>query len=408
MGPRGRDREQGRGLSLGWDEAGHSATAPGTADGGTGAPQPSPSRLSPRARRILAITASALLVVALTVGLPRLLTTSSAPERAVTDFLQAVVQGDAEQVREAVEDAPDASPAALTPEILGAATGGLESFEIAEVEIHGEAATVTALLHGGTSSRSVAFTLSARSDSAFAPIAWELDPVPLPEFVIDVPFGVEKMTLNGVSLPLEELEPASPGRSPQLALQLLPGGYELSILRSSRWTQTATLSLEAPVTFGAWRKPVRDLQIEFSEDGEQEVRDQIDADLADCLRSTSPTPQGCPFEAPGVSAEGEWALLKEPEFEIVHSSPDGLLWQVWGGAAAHFAPQGGPGVDVPFDVVGIAYIDPSGELRYRSDGSGDAASFSYALCMDAETGTVTGILMLSDEDEIEESSGSCA
>ncbi|HJG92531.1 MAG TPA: hypothetical protein K8V81_12495, partial [Brachybacterium massiliense] len=290
MGPRGRDREQGRGLSLGWDEAGHSATAPGTADGGTGAPQPSPSRLSPRARRILAITASALLVVALTVGLPRLLTTSSAPERAVTDFLQAVVQGDAEQVREAVEDAPDASPAALTPEILGAATGGLESFEIAEVEIHGEAATVTALLHGGTSSRSVAFTLSARSDSAFAPIAWELDPVPLPEFVIDVPFGVEKMTLNGVSLPIEALEPAPPGRSPQLALQLLPGGYELSILHSSPWTQTATLALEAPMTFGAWRKPARDLQIELTEDGEQEVRDQIDADLADCLRSTSPAP----------------------------------------------------------------------------------------------------------------------
>ena len=407
MGPRGRDREQGRGLSLGWDEAEQPGTAAGAVHAGAGSVPPPPARLSPRARRILAITAATLLVAALTVGLPRLLTTSSAPERAVTDFLQAVVEGDAERVRAAVEDAPDASPAALTPEILGAATGGLESFEIAGVEVRGDTATVTALLHGGASTETVAFAVSSRSDSAFAPVAWEMDPVALPEFVIDVPVGVEEVTLNGVALPLEELLPASPGRSPELALQLLPGGYELSILRSSRWTQPATLSLEAPVTFGAWRKPVRDLEIELTEDGEQEGRDQIDADLADCLRSTSPTPQGCPFEAPGVSAEGEWALLKEPEFEIVHSSPDGLLWHVWGGAAAHFAPQGGRGLDVPFDIGGIAYIDPSGELRYRLDGTGDASSFSYTLCMDAETGAATGILMLSDEDEIEEWSGSC-
>ena len=407
MGPRGRDREQAQGLRLGWDDVEQSENAPRTGRAVAGsAPQPRP-RLSPRARRSLAITAAALLVVAMTVGLPRLLTTSGAPERAVTDFLQAVVEGDIDQVRAAVEDAPDASPAALTPEIMHAATGGLESFEIAGVEVLGDTATVTALLHDGTSAERVAFRVSARSDSAFAPVAWELDPVALPEFVIDVPFGVEELTLNGVALPLEELLPASPGRSPELALQLLPGGYELRVLPSSRWTQTATLSLEAPVTFGAWRKPVRDLQIEFSEEGEQEVRDQIDADLADCLRSTSPTPQGCPFEAQGVSAEGEWALLKEPEFEIVHSSPDGLLWHVWGGAAAHFAPQGGRGLDVPFDIGGIAYIDPSGELRYRLDGTGDASSFSYTLCMDAETGAATGILMLSDEDEIEEWSDSC-
>ena len=408
MGPRGRDREQGQGLRLGWEEVEQPGTAAGAVHAGAGSVPPPPARLSPRARRILAITAATLLVAALTVGLPRLLTTSSAPERAVTDFLQAVVEGDAERVRTAVEEAPDASPAALTPEILRAATGRLESFEIAGVEVRGDTATVTALLHSGASTETVAFAVSSRSDSAFAPVAWELDPVALPEFVIDVPFGVEEMTLNGVSLPIEALEPASPGRSPQLALQLLPGGYELSILRSSRWTQTATLSLEAPMTFGAWRKPARDLQIELTGDGEQEVRDQIDADLADCLRSTSPAPQGCPFEAPGVSAEGEWALLGEPEFEIVHSSADGLLWHVWGGATARFTPHGEPGLDVPFDIGGISYLDPSGALRYWSDRSGGEGSFSYALCIDAETGAATGILMLSDEDEIEEWSDSCA
>lgn len=408
MGPRGHDREQGQGLRLGWEEVEQPGTAAGAVHAGAGSVPPPPARLSPRTRRLLTITAAALLVVAMTVGLPRLLTTSGAPERAVTDFLQAVVEGDIEQVRAAVEDAPDASPAALTPEIMHAATGGLESFEVAEVEVHGDTATVTALLHGGASTETVAFAVSSRSDSAFAPVAWEMDPVALPEFVIDVPVGVEEVTLNGVALPLEELLPASPGRSPELALQLLPGGYELRVLPSSRWTQTATLSLEAPVTFGTWRNPVRDLQIELSEEGKQEVRSQIDSDLSECLRSTSPAPQGCPLEAPGLRVEGEWTLLEEPEFEIVHSSPDGLLWHVRGGAAAHFAPQGGRGLDVRFDIGGIAYIDPSGELRYRLDGTGDASSFSYALCMDAGTGAVTGILMLSDEDEIEEWSGSCA
>ena len=92
----------------------------------------------------------------------------------------------------------------------------------------------------------------------------------------------------------------------------------------------------------------------------------------------------------------------------MHSTSDGLLWHVWGGATARFTPHGEPGLDVPFDIGGISYLDPSGALRYWSDRSGGEGSFSYALCIDAETGAATGILMLSDEDEIEEWSDSCA
>lgn len=291
MGSRGRDRTHGQSLQLGWDGTEAPKSVQHAAQGTTGATGSAPPRMPSRRRRGLAIGAALLLVAALTVGLPRLLTTSDGPERAVTDFLQAMVDGGIDQVRAHTEAASDASAAALTPEIMGGARGGIDSFEIQDVRTDGGSATVTALLHGGTSSQSVPFSLSAEAGSAFAPVHRALDPVPLPEFVIEVPFAVEGVMIDGVELPLEELFAGGSQMRPQFAVQL--------------WRMHASATAR-PVADGAG------------------------------------------------SGEAE---------------------------------------SIPLPFYGTVYIDPEGELRFRPEDPGGGAPLSYAFCMDAETGRVTGVVM---------------
>lgn len=394
MGSRGRDRTHGQSLQLGWDGTEAPKSVQHAAQGTTGATGSAPPRMPSRRRRGLAIGAALLLVAALTVGLPRLLTTSDGPERAVTDFLQAMVDGDIDQVRALTEAASDASAAALTPEIMGGARGGIDSFEIQDVWTDGDSATVTALLHGGTSSQSVPFSLSAEAGSAFAPVHWALDPVPLPEFVIEVPFAVEGVMIDGVELPLEELFAGGSQMRPQFAVQLLPGSYELSFATTSSWVQSPVLSLEAPLLLGQWRKPVSGLLLELTQEAEQEVQGMVRGHLEDCLHRRSSGSDGCP-ELGEASGEVAWTLQGEPEVEY-EAGWDGQLWSLHASATARPVADGtgtGEAESIPLSFYGTVYIDPEGELRFRPEDPGGGAPLSYAFCMDAETGRVTGVVM---------------
>lgn len=185
MGPRRCDRRQGRGsgqaLELGWGENTDPSAAPTVSR--TSPPAAGPrrasawGRLSRRTRGLLAGASVLLLVAALVLGLPRLLTTTGGPEAVATDFLQAIVDGGIEEVREHVEHAPDASSAALTAEIFGAATGRLDSFTIDDVDVGAGTATVTATLASGSEHSTTRLALTSHAESAFAPVGWELAPV---------------------------------------------------------------------------------------------------------------------------------------------------------------------------------------------------------------------------------------
>src|SRR5699024_5265974 len=209
----------GRALPLGWEDGPEPATsAPRAGEAEPAAARPGLSR-----RRLLALGAAVLLVLALALAVPRLLTDPAGPEQAVSEFLQAVIDGDLESVREQVEDAPDASGAALTPEILAGAEDTLRSFMIEDVEIAAGTATVTAALETGATAETSTFTLTATPGGAFSPPDWQLDPVPLPEISIVLPLGVQDVQINGTLLPQEELEIGGFMHVPQVALQVLPG-----------------------------------------------------------------------------------------------------------------------------------------------------------------------------------------
>lgn len=433
MGTRGPGRTIGRAMPLGWDEEpapnaapDPSDTLPGTAgsDGSYGS-EPAPPRhphplsrpLSRRARRLLALFSVLALLAALLLGLPRLLGGIGGPQQVTSDFLQAVIDGDLATVRAQSEDAPDASAAALTAQVLAGADDRLESFEIQHVRVEAGTATVTATLRTGTARSEATFTLTALDPGPFSPPEWELAPVVLPEFQIDLPFGSQGIEINGVAIPLSEHGTARGPSAPQIALQLLPGTYEVTLPAARPWLAAPTLTLEAPPTFEVWRTPVHGLHFTLDDDGRAEVERQLFAALEKCAAGVS-VPAGCPFALPEENhslielPEGTWALRGPPRLDVIPT--DAFLWLLHGEGTAEFTPAGpeadgpegdgsgadGSGADgtegaepreVHYEVDAAATLDREGrlEVHMRSPGM-----HSYGYCVDPETGAFTGVVAL--------------
>jgi hypothetical protein len=408
MGARGPDRTTGRALPLGWDDE----TAPAAAPAPDGAgPQPEPRRLSRRARRFLALCCVLALLAALLFGLPRLLAGAGSPQQVTADFLRAVIDGDLETVRARAEDAPDASAAALSAQVLEGADDRLESFEIRRTSVSAGTATVTAALRTGTTRSEATFTLTAADTGPFSAPEWELAPVALPEFEIDLPVGAQGIEINGVAVPLTEHGSAGEPYAPRLALQLLPGTYEVTLPAERAWLAATTVVLEAPPRFEAWRSPVHGLHFALDDDGRAEVERRLHAVLEECAAGVSPVPVGCPFVPPEGSGgyespDGTWTLTGPPQVDVIPT--DAFLWLLHGEGTAEFTPAGpeadggaADGADdaepreVRYDVDATAALDDDGDLEVRLRSGG---TVSYGYCVDAETGRFTGVVVLDDDD----------
>lgn len=412
MGARGRDRGTGRTLPSGWggQDAPSDLRTPGApavpdpsgADGndrGSGSGSDGPAR---RGRRLLAVLAVLVLVGGLLLALPRLLGAGHGPEQVAGEFLQAVVDGDLETVRSHARDDAEASTAALTAEILAGAQNRPASFEIQQVTVEAGTATVTAALRTGTGREAVALTLSAHDAGPLSPVEWELDPVELPELRIDLSFGVSEIEIEGVTFAVDDIQVRRETYEPQVAVQLLPGTYDVRVPEVPHGVEPPQRALEVPAALEGDRVPVHDLRLRLDEDGREEMRTQVDAALEDCLASTSGAPEGCPFAVtePGEDAagtgSGTWSLPAPPDLES--RSVSAFLWVFDGDGAAQFTPADGAApIVVPFTVQGTAAITDQGTLEVHLRSAGEV---SYGYCVDAETGTVTGAVATDENGKV--------
>ncbi|ASK66000.1 hypothetical protein CFK39_09415 [Brachybacterium avium] len=415
MGERGRDRSRGRPLPLGWDEEavpadlGASTSRPVPGPGGDGEAASAPashgwSRLSRRSRRLIALGAVLVLVGGLLIALPRLLGAATGPEQVTREFLQAVVDGDLETVRAHTQDARGVSTAALTAEVLTGAEDRLDSFEIRHVAVEAGTATVTAALRTGTESREGTFTLTSSEVGAFSPTVWELAPVALPELQIDLTPGVQEIEIEGVTLPVEDLLMNREEHAPRIAVQLLPGTYDISVPQVTPWTEVPQRALEVPAAFEKSEISVHDLQLVLADDARAEVQRQADAMLEDCAASTSSIPEGCPFAAWGTQEDtpGTWTLTSSPRIESLPIAA--FLWTLQGAGTAEFTPAGdAEPIEVPFTVSGTAAISGQGALQVSVPAED---SEHYGYCTDAENGYITGVVVL--EEPGQDFSSECA
>lgn len=338
-------------------------------------------------RRLVGILSAVVLVLALVLVVPRVLATEDGPDAAAREFLDALVAGDAAVLRPHLEHPGDATDLALRDEILQAAENRVTSYAIEDIARDGAGARVTALLDDGQEQRPLTLTLHAVAGSSFAPVSWELDRIAVPEMEVSLPFGTEQILINGVPVTLAEEDVAEVTfHLPTVALQLLPGTYEITLPDGGSLLESISSEITVPLYLGHSRSTATPVHYELNEKGRAEAAGQLEDLLADCARATTARPEDCPFAAPSADdswprqpVRGTWALTTLPE--VTTGAWQFGLWSVSGsGGIAEFTPEGSEseGEQVPFAVEAYTQMLPDGTLR--TDLVDPPGSFTVVVC----------------------------
>src|SRR5699024_10269925 len=136
-----------------------------------------------------------------------------------------------------------------------------------------------------------------------------------------VPFGTEQILINGVLVTLAEEDVAEMTyHLPTLALQLLPGTYEITLPDGGPLLEAVSSEITVPLYLGHSRSTATPVHYELSEKGRAEAAAQLEDLLADCARDTTARPEDCPFAAPSADdswprqpVRGTWTLTALPE-----------------------------------------------------------------------------------------------
>ncbi|HWJ10678.1 MAG TPA: hypothetical protein VNS46_14970 [Nocardioides sp.] len=230
------------------------------------------------------------------------------PEKRAEAYLDAVVDGDIEQVLElAPVDEDEASPALLTDEVYAAAEDRITGYEITDVEELGDTVTVTVDLEGPEDGDDVELTLTPDGKRALFFDDWKVDEGGLArEVTLSVPESSSSVEANGVTVEAAGGEDAE--------FWALPGSYVFDPFADNPWLEPSDerTSVPAADTFGI-----------YAETGQpspsDQLRERVDTAIADwvngCMAATELAPEDCPQDAYGsgdTQRKVVWTLTTMP------------------------------------------------------------------------------------------------
>lgn len=300
----------------------------------TGTTTPAPDAPTPgtavevpgRARRLrppLIIGAALLLaVVAAVIGVALVNHTVLGPARAVEAYLDALVAGEAEKSRTLIGDGEGAPAILLSDAVYRSAEDRLTGYEVRDVTVLGDTATVAVeLMQNGAATR-YAFELTRTGRTAFVLDEWRLDgPEPLRDIRVLVDEGLGLLTVNGVGL---ALPPGGAARYPGLrsvTLPALPGRYVVSPPAPSAYLSYGSeQQVVVPVDPRSAPSGVL-LEPAPTPAAEAEAVDRVEALLNACIASSDAAPAGCPnrsflFGDPEDVRAPRWTLDRVPTYSL--------------------------------------------------------------------------------------------
>lgn len=337
-----RRRLPGRVLRTGWTEAdgplgvpaGPGHEAPGQA--GPGAPRP--RRQGPR--RLAAVL---VVLTLLAVALPWVLLRGQDPEAVARDYLEALVTGDLEIVRDHLSPVEGALEVALSDPVRTATPGGITGYTIDGSVQRGGTATVRATLHNVREAHPVVLSLTAVPEGPLRTLRWELEPVVLPIMVVGPRVSTGELLLNGQRLEIPEVHWT--GRRTDRAgvvLHVLPGRYTVELPPARTPLVPRLADVYVPPVLGQWQTGMITVDYGLTHPGEARARSVILGALARCLHSTVARPPDCPVGAdlpPGT--RGSWRLVELPEISYAEMMGDTLDFR-GRGLVAEFTELPGP------------------------------------------------------------------
>lgn len=336
--------------------------------GDPSAPAATTPAAEPHRRRWWLIGGVAALL-ALVLVLPQVLVGERSPETEVRSFLQAILDGDTDAVREhMVEPEGGVLDVALTNQVVLAAEERVDRFTIEETTIDGDTAQVTATLSLGRRTQETTLHLTRHREGVLRRPVWELEPVELPVMRVSVPVSASAVLINGVEVPLPEEVLASQAFGlVEVHLVVLPGVYQLGAPEGGEAVTPTTVRSTIPPVLGPWLNSLIEIGYELTETGEEQLGTYlIDTALAECARSTQPRPENCPFGASEeVTGEGAWKILTPPQIRVAGGAAGYYDAYGYGGLAEFTvtAEDGSTTVHrVPIEEAAIGMMDRDGRF----------------------------------------------
>lgn len=372
----GRDqRATGRVIAGGWDGAeerplsGPSPSAELPAAGVPPTPADAGPSPAPHRRRRWWLLGGVAALLALVLVLPQVLVGERSPETEARSFVQAILDADTDTVREhMVEPEDGVLDVALTDQVVLAAEERVDRFTIEETTVDGDTAQVRATLQLGRRTQETTLHLTRHREGALRRPVWELEPVELPVMRVSVPVSAPAVLINGVEVPLPEDVMATQAFGlVEVHLVVLPGVYQVSAPEGGEAVTPTTVRSTIPPVLGPWLNSLIEIGYDLTDTGKEQFSTYlIDTALLECVRSTQPRPENCPFGASEeVTGEGAWQILTPPQIHVAGGAVGYYDAYGYGGLAEFTvtAEDGSTTVHrVPIEETAIGMMDRDGRF----------------------------------------------
>jgi hypothetical protein len=288
--------------------------------------------MSARAKRTLGLVLGATgLVVVLVVGAVitvNVIKGGNGPDKAVNSYLQALQNGEASKAM-ALSDPGLANDkrVLLTDEVYAKAGKRIDGFDIVSTTVSEDRATVVADLRQDGRKQQTTFNLR-KSNPELLDDHWKMESAPLRSLTITSDTPVKSVLVNGQELNVG-LAGSSTGSS-SVNLPALPGEYTVELPSSEKYL-TAPKSTTLVDIGGAQAPTTATLKVAASDALKSEVMAQVDAHLAECVKSTDAQPANCPFNnysSARSSRNFHWTLTTKPTFSLSNDPYGSSPWRL--------------------------------------------------------------------------------
>jgi hypothetical protein len=301
----------------------HEASGYSAGPAGDGAaPEGMPAReLSAKAKKrvLVALTAVGAVVVLVVGSLVAVNAVKAGPDKPVGEYVQALVDGDAEKALAILDpDIPNEDRELLTNKVFGAAENRIEGFSVISSKVSGESAVVRVELRQGGRKYEQAFSLF-KSRPEFLDDHWKLGGSPLQRISISADAPVSALSVNGVAVATGQGNTSAFGTN--LSLPAFPGAYSVGLPESEKHLAAAEQEVLVPIGAAGQAPETARLTVQASESLRTETTRQVTAALAGCEKSTELEPEGCPFYtfAFGDVRNVKWSVDSEPDYTMQRS-----------------------------------------------------------------------------------------
>jgi len=364
---RSQQPRAGRALTTGWGEGAPGPDAPAPS-AGRNAQHRIPADAAAPSRRARGVLAEIALLLVLVLALPPLLIGGTPAETVARRFLQALVDGNVATVQEHLSAPGDALDLALAPEVVAATGARIEGFTLLATRIEDGRAEVHVRLRVGGRSLTTTLHLELRREGSWPRPTWALVPLTLPTVQVGIPVGSSELRLNGrsVTVPADRRPHGTAGLG-IITLRVLPGLYEIQAPPRDARLEPVPTRINVPPLLSPWTSVPLQAGYALTDTGREQLVEALRGSLAQCLRSDSPRPVGCPLDAAAaLGRSGSWELVVDPEVRVSRGWMGTFTVYALGGVAEFTVPaaegQAPRTHRVLIDARAVGLLDRDGEL----------------------------------------------